>query len=274
MKLPDFTIFKPLNDLRKLMGAAELGEFATAINPHHLTIQELDRLSRSGIDIPLEEIDFLKDGTLAYKDRRVVLYIRDVFHYRSEDKVDLPRFHISSCSTLNEMKRQRRFERYVVATREDGIFEININVGQNFKKSEERLKICQNCLERIRWEGFSRNFLTPQKRQIVEKFMLSDFFKAYGKSIEPPQPTHTDKTAPLNEYVINWSQISQRIKSERGNRCEKCGNTNNLHVHHINGIRYDNLSSNLKVLCATCHAEEPYHSHMKANPVFKILKLG
>jgi hypothetical protein len=65
-------------------------------------------------------------------------------------------------------------------------------------------------------------------------------------------------------YPENWTEISRRIKEERGNRCEGCGQigdkisyeaggNNYLTVHHID---YDPANCdpiNLIVLCQKCH---------------------
>jgi hypothetical protein len=97
VKLPDFTIDKALNELRLAMGA-ELVVFAGVINGDTLTVEEVERLSREGIDIPLEDVRVLPDGTLAYKNQRVVVYIRDVKQYRNvtPNEDDLPRLRQAS----------------------------------------------------------------------------------------------------------------------------------------------------------------------------------
>ncbi|MBY8995220.1 MAG: hypothetical protein KGD59_11760 [Candidatus Heimdallarchaeota archaeon] len=42
------------------------------------------------------------------------------------------------------------------------------------------------------------------------------------------------------------------ILQQRGNKCEKCGSTEKLHVHHKKG-RDDILDKDLEVLCQKCH---------------------
>lgn len=37
------------------------------------------------------------------------------------------------------------------------------------------------------------------------------------------------------------------------NKCEKCGKTKRLELHHINGNHYDNRLENLQILCIECH---------------------
>src|SRR5262249_42032075 len=155
MKLPDFTLDPSLNELRKAMGA-ELHPFEPAPTGDALTPDEINRLAREGIEIPLGEVDILPDGTLAYKDRRVVLYIRDVRQYQSArlSDNDLPRFHVADCETLQGMRANRRYERYVVATRETGEFQINLMHHNRYEQSDRRLNVCQNCLAKLNWNNF------------------------------------------------------------------------------------------------------------------------
>src|SRR5262249_15899590 len=129
MKLPDFTHDLSLNALRRAMGATAPGGFSPSYRPSLLTQDELDQLAGGGIDVTFDEITKLEDGTLGYKDSRVLVYIRDVSTYGGD--FTLPRFHVAYCRTLDEMRAARRFERYVVATRDDGQFWIHkISNGQ------------------------------------------------------------------------------------------------------------------------------------------------
>lgn len=63
-------------------------------------------------------------------------------------------------------------------------------------------------------------------------------------------------------YTRNWHEISEKIRSERNYKCEKCGiqitNTFDrqyIHVHHKNGIKTDNSERNLQCLCIDCHSK-------------------
>ncbi len=279
MKLPDFTQFEPLNALRRMMGA-ELGVFVPVTNPHRLTVEEIEQLARSGIEVPLDQVRVLDDGTLAYKDSRVVLYIRDVAQYRHHvmTEQDMPRFHVSDCKTLQEMRDSHRFERYVVATRDDGQFELNIKQSNsgNYKRTTEPLRVCQNCLAKIGWEAFDYWMPPSRKKEIVRAFTLYDFFKRYGKTLIIKSPSYTADDAPLNDYTSDFKEVADRIKQQRGYRCDggKCRldlskHPRFLHAHHINGIKSDNHPHNIRVLCIGCHAEEPSHGHMKSLPEYR-----
>ena len=52
-----------------------------------------------------------------------------------------------------------------------------------------------------------------------------------------------------NHYKNGISTYAQNKKS----KCERCGSTRNLMVHHKDGNRKNNNASNLITLCWSCH---------------------
>ena len=250
-----------------------------------LTVEELERLGREGIEIPLDQVRVLDDGTLAYKNQRVVLYIRDVKQYRHSEpsEQDLPRFHVADCDKLQEMRANNRYERYVVATRDTGLFTINLKAqgSQRYVQSDRRLSVCQYCLGRLDWDGFSRfryqrdrNRSRNQRREIVSLFSLERYFAKFGKTFIGAMPPHTEETAPLNDYNEDFAKVAERIKRKRGYCCDNCRvNLENhrrfLHAHHKNGIQSDDRDDNIAILCILHHAEQPNHDHMKQLPEYR-----
>lgn len=273
MKLPDFTDDVSLNELRRAMGA-KLRVIELKHDPKTLTPDEINRLAREGIDIPLEEIRVLQDGTLAYKNQRIVLYIRDVKIYRNgvPSGDDLPRYHVADCDTLKDMRANRRYQRYVVATRDSGEFLINLMRHNRCDARDQRLSVCQNCLGALNWDNFIvRRRDSGERTAIVQGFSLKTYFSIYPKTFINESPTHTENTAPRNNYTADFAQIADRIKRDRGYRCERCmidltKHRKFLHAHHKNGIQYDNSDSNIELLCIKHHSEQPYHGHMKRAP--------
>jgi len=283
MKLPDFAEDELLNALRTAMGAPRRA-FSHTTNHVPLSHEEIERLAREGLEIPLERVEILNDETLAYKGRRVVLYIRDVKQYRNTSihDSDLPRFHVTNCNKLKEMRSNNRYERYVVATRETGIFRINVMQpnSRRYRELDRNLRVCQFCLDTLNWDNFSTNRLSRIARTaIVQAFTLEQYFSIYQKTFIPEVPQHTSDTAPKNDYTADFQKIAAAIKKKRGYQCEECeidltDNSRYLHAHHRNGLQYDNQESNIALLCIEHHANQPYHGHLKKAPEYwTFLKL-
>jgi hypothetical protein len=282
--LPDFIEFEPFNRLRRLMNAALPDEFSTGYTINRLTQDDLDR-ALEGIDgvtvDDISDVEVLSDGTLSYKDRRVLLYIRDRASYRDRDPRQLlPRFHVSNCRTLKRMREEGRYERYVVSQRTDGRFKMNFLYGFGKAQSEVcELKVCRDCLGFLSYKGYSH---TDHKRHVIHStFSLGEYFALYPKSLIAALPLHTDDTAPLNDYDDGFREASVRYRAEHGWTCEneKCRvdlsdppNRKYLHTHHVNAQKYDDRRENHKALCIRCHAEEPMHEHLKNSPDYREFK--
>jgi len=272
VKLINFFENTQFNLLRNEMRASAAKNFKSNIEIQFLDEESIRRLGREGIDVDFDEIKPQKDKTLGYNGQRVLIYIRDVSQYRGN--FNLPRFHISYCNTLEEMRKGGRWGRYVVANRTDGDFQVRVNNGEYQSK---KLDVCQCCLETLSWSDFSRHTMKSKRRNIVMEFSIAEFFNKYPKSLFSVTPTYTSDTAPVNEYTSDWHTVSANLKKMRGYQCEANGchiklsgtNQKYLHVHHLNGLKNDNSKSNLEVLCIRCHAEEPYHSNVKTDMNYK-----
>ncbi len=266
MELPNFLTSLHLNALRANMGAPLSSSFRAQVAVVPINLPEVRRLREEGIDVSFDDIRVLEDGTLAYKGYRVLLYIRDVANYAERDT--LPKFHLAYCRTLEMMRQNDRWGRYVVANRDDGMFQVNL-MNEAARPKVAKLDICQNCLGHIQWQGFGFNMDRTHRARLVRTFQLAEFFKNFPRDLIAVRPEHTTDTAPLNDYTENWGDVSETVKRERRHICEDCGATyadldsRYLHVHHRNGQKNDNRPENLEVLCVGCHAEQPMHSHMK-----------
>src|SRR5271166_3817585 len=101
MTLPDFIEFEPFNRLRRLMNAPLPENFLSVYAINRLTQDDLDKALEGieGVTVDdISDVKLLSDGTLAYKNRRVLLYIRDRRAFREYDPRDnLPKFHVTNC---------------------------------------------------------------------------------------------------------------------------------------------------------------------------------
>src|SRR3954454_19383008 len=109
--LPNFADDRDLNSHREESGTTA-----------PLTPQQLEQLTTVGIDIPsLAELRALGDGTLAYRNHRVFVYLRDS-----------ALFHVANCERVRAMRASRQAARYV-ASAGTGV-------------QPEQMRVCQDCL--------------------------------------------------------------------------------------------------------------------------------
>lgn len=272
-KLINFLDHSEFNYLRFIMNAPLVPSF-TARKISLLDEESIRKLGTEGIDIDdFSQIKIEADRTLSFKGKRVIVYIRDVKEISEQQS--LPKYHLGYCTTLETMTQANRFNRYVIANREDGIFTINY-INQTFRQdTNTRLNVCKNCLDLLAWENYKKNLLQQIKNKIVENFSLVDFFTQYPKDLISILPTYTVDTAPINDYSDDWGMISEGIKHERGYKCESCNlgltgtNRKYLHAHHKDGQKSNNSKHNIDLLCIYCHANESMHSHLKQTNDYK-----
>ena len=73
----------------------------------------------------------------------------------------------------------------------------------------------------------------------------------------------------MGDYDIFWFETSKKERRGSGFRCSSCGAVfygrarNNLHTHHIDGNKKNDLPTNLEVLCKWCHKK--HHRRYRFN---------
>ena len=232
-------------------------------------VSEVTEWLRSGKLISKDDFPaHLKGGQVFLDEQSLpfVFYISDQNHFvynwtrRIFDRHGY-KFHFRWCSTLQAQDNRGRIKRYR-AKYDICNPEFKINDGNN----NARIKVCLNCCN-----GFSRNgktvyeFFSAHGKDIEKEFDMPSFFEEFG-IINLPRSTHPGGP---DAYTANWRKVSQRERKKFNWQCQDPNhegdrnfrnNQQNLHVHHIDGVKSHNVSDNLEVLCHICHAKR--HSHM------------
>lgn len=209
------------------------------------------------IDIRADDpnLEISSEG-ITYKGRRVILYIRDQAQYG--DKINEYKFHLIDCATLKAMRKQNRYDKYVVSTSTTGIFKVNRIINNRSIESDEKLHVCKHCLRKLNRQGYNFTY---------ENFSIEEFFKVMNEDNSINflyLPDKNDSTAPTNIYPDNWKEISRRLKEKYNYTCQECHRNfsnckSQLQVHHKNELKWDCSESNLEVVCIDCHQAK--HNH-------------
>ena len=168
----------------------------------------------------------------------------------------LHKYHFTNCKTLDKMIKTGKEDRYNASLSWNGKFLYNIMEENKvkYKNKNQRLYPCRNCLY-----NFSKETGQQYER---EEFNIKDVLKTSSRI--PPHYKLECQYIP-NIYSKDWPAISQKRKEKKNYKCEECNkdfskDKKNLHCHHINSVKSDNRTFNLKVLCISCHKKE--HPHM------------
>lgn len=248
-----------LSNVRK-MGIDSLVPFSVIFESKPLEIITDALTTSAGLEIDIDDVITDPSGVFTYEKQHIVLFIPD--HSFNYDQVLLNpkekgnKFHLTHCSTLDDMKARNRFKRYFATTNRTGTFKIFSNSGD---ETEVELSVCKNCLRKLNYKNYSQNTY-----QVFHQFNLDEFFKYYETNFYDIP----DSSKASAGYSNSWEQISLDYRKSVNFCCEECGVNLIMHkalldVHHINGVKQDNEPQNLKALCKICHSEQPMHKHYK-----------
>lgn len=270
--------FEKLSRLREDIGA-ELNRFDFSAR----ALPEFEAIAirlKQGIEIQIDEVEF-RSGLLAYKGQQIVIYIKDHTrrHQVLENAAKGNKFHVRDCEVIQDMKKKKRYARYVATSRTDGNFFIDYaaEYGAPVEEKETKLLPCRVCLRELNYGGYKEG---GHRNSIVSNFRIEDFFGLYSTFFQQ-RPTKTDQNSNLTKYAEDWANISKRFRGSKNWICEECRvncsdpeKRKYLHAHHINGDVTNNNFNNLKALCALCHSKQPSHGHMSVSSAVRGALLG
>jgi outer membrane protein OmpA-like peptidoglycan-associated protein len=257
----------------KRMGDHEVTFEFNAVNEEEFTT---DRIlsSTAGLDIALEDLE-LDHGVLSFKGRQVLLFIPDqgssieqVLSGQQEGR----KFHVADCSTLEEMRRMKRFSRYKATNNLGGKFEVyGTSHYSGSIKGEAELKVCKNCLSYLNYKGYRSGSV---KLKVYTEFDIAEFLSEYS-TLFSSMPDRADFVE-QGGYSEDWSEVSARYRQSTNFCCESCqvdlsDYRRLLHTHHVNGNKRDNRAANLKALCIDCHRKQPLHEYMRVTHADMVL---
>ena len=210
--------------------------------------------------IDSEEVS-LKEGNLKFEDNGIFLvdgdgYKRQVCLYKRRYKLlqfGPPRFHICKCTVIdsfldgNDIPEYRRANTKSVKV---------LNWDEQDKEVEvSDLPLCKLCASII-FKGAKNNMKSSEFAEILRNAAPAE---------QPPIKTEVN---PRTGYTKDWQEVSIKNREKHSYTCEKCGvqvspfETEYMQVHHKNGNKRDNSSSNLQCLCIKCHSEvDSTHIH-------------
>lgn len=108
------------------------------------------------------------------------------------------------------------------------------------KQKRDPEKYCERCGVRLYRKRSSIGRLEDMTSFLKRKYCSLHCANLRGIKSKKSSPQH---------------RISQQFVKKR---CEHCGGTKNLHVHHVNGDWMDHREENLKTLCIKCHLHKEH----------------
>jgi hypothetical protein len=190
-------------------------------------------------------------GEVEYTDEGIFVIIHGKKHQRYiykkkysvtySSNISFPKFHFIKCSAVVKWG----INNYYSANTEN-VLVIDKSTGEKYPNKV--LSICGSCL---------REAVTDDVPVDTE-----EFFKQKDEEAMENKTVPTD----IYGYTYDWTEISKNYRVANNLTCKRCSTTVAkgydelyLHVHHKNGDKTFNHTSNLECLCILCHSDVDEH---------------
>lgn len=273
--------FKKLDQVITKIGAVEISKPLQFMGERERQKIKIDLFG--GVTIKSEDYDSIETvhGMLSYEGEHCLLYIDHPKNFGLDTTklleeipcTDGPKFHLAKCNTLERMHRAGKSDRYILIQNPNGDFPCfphNEEMQFYDHKINAKLNPCKNCLDEVGYMNFSsRSWSIDKKQEFANNFNVKKFLDHQSPFFFEQRFYNKNPHHKKNNRNPNAPKTREHLMSKRGIECEKCsinleGNTRLLHMHHKNSVSGDDRVSNLVLLCALCHAQEPGHQGMKS----------
>lgn len=182
MKLPDFSTFEAFTAIRARMGAEQDGYFAFFDASQQINGEEKACLHNAGLHVSLCSLRTLDDGSLGYKDSRIVLFPQVLsdqsVRISNEPSNSLGYYHLADCEPLKQLSKQSA-DQWLAAV-------VDLTHGRN------DVKVCSACLQRLRYKDYddARQRHMEYSRRVLQEFRLADYLANTACYPLPQQGSH------------------------------------------------------------------------------------